>query len=298
MTGMDRTTLHLADGRALYVRTAGPAVGDVLVFCHGTPQSGGLARRTQQAALDRGRRVGAWSRPGYSTSSAQPGRTVASFADDAREVLDQLGISSCLVAGWSGGGPHALSLGAGLPDRVRAVAVLAGVAPYAESQGSLDFMAGMGEDNIHEFGAAIEGEQPLRGFLAEVVPVMAVIQRDDVVEAMGTLLPEEDRAWIAGDFGDDLATGFREAVEVGMEGWVDDDLAFVSPWGFELGLIEVPVAIWQGSEDLMVPAAHGPWLVQHVAGARPHLLEAEGHLSVVLGRVGEILDDLVALGRR
>jgi pimeloyl-ACP methyl ester carboxylesterase len=298
MTVMDRTTLHLADGRALDVRTAGPTDSDVLVFCHGTPQSAGLDRVTLQAALDRGLRVVAWSRPGYSTSSGQPGRTVASFADDAREVLDQLGISTCLVAGWSGGGPHALSLGAGLPDRVRAVAVLAGVAPYAESQGSLDFLAGMGEDNIAEFGAAIEGEQPLREFLAEVVPVMAEIQRDDVVEAMGTLLPDEDRAWIAGDFGIDLATGFREAVELGMEGWVDDDLAFVSPWGFELGLIDVPVAIWQGSEDLMVPAAHGPWLVEHVAGARPHLLEGEGHLSVVLGRVGEILDDLVALGRR
>ena len=297
MTAMDRTTLRLADGRVLDLRTAGPAGGDVLVFCHGTPQSGGLDGATLQAAIDRGLRVVAWSRPGYSTSSAQPGRTVASFADDAREVLDQLGVATCIAAGWSGGGPHVLSLAAGLPDRVRGVAVLAGVAPYAESQGSLDWMAGMGEDNILEFGAAMAGEQPLREFLGEVGPVMATIERDDVVEAMATLLPDEDRAWISGDFGVDLARGFREAVEVGIEGWVDDDLAFVAPWGFELGLIQVPVAVWQGSEDLMVPAAHGPWLASHVAGARAHLIDREGHLSVVLGRVGEILDDLVALGR-
>ena len=88
--------------------------------------------------------------------------------DDAAAVLDHLGVDTCLVAGWSGGGPHALAAGALLADRVRGVLCIAGVAPY-DADG-LDFLAGMGEDNIEEFGAALEGEDALRAWLDNVRP--------------------------------------------------------------------------------------------------------------------------------
>jgi len=91
---------------------------------------------------------------------------------------------------------------------------------------------------------------------------------------------------------------FARAVENGVLGWADDDLAFTRYWGFELGAItEVPVSVWQGREDRMVPFSHGIYLADHLPGSRRHLYDDEGHLSLV-GRMGDILDDLLDLAGR
>jgi pimeloyl-ACP methyl ester carboxylesterase len=115
---------------------------------------------------------------------------------------------------------------------------------------------------------------------------------------MQTLLPDVDKAVLTGEFGEDLAASFRESVRTGVEGWLDDELAFTSPWGFGLDEISAPVMIWQGSADLMVPFAHGQWLAARLPGASAHLEEGEGHLSVGLGALGRMLDELVTAGSR
>ena len=94
------------------------------------------------------------------------------------------------------------------------------------------------------------------------------------------------------EFGEDLAGTFREGLREGVEGWLEDDVAFLRPWGFSLDEIDVPVSIWQGSEDLMVPAAHGEWLSAHVPGAHSRIQHGEGHLSVILGCVDPMFDEL------
>ena len=84
------------------------------------------------------------------------------------------------------------------------------------------------------------------------------------------------------------------ALRTGVDGWVDDDLAFVQPWGFELSSITVPTFVWQGQEDLFVPIAHGRWLAEQIPGARAHLPAGEGHISVFLNHLDEVLDELAA----
>jgi pimeloyl-ACP methyl ester carboxylesterase len=210
---------------------------------------------------------------------------------DTRVVLDHIGADRCVVAGWSGGGPHALACAARLDQAVSAL-IIAGVAPY-DAEG-LDWLAGMGEENVTEFGAALEGEERLRAHLDEEREGYADLTVESLIGSMESLLPPVDRALLTDEFGQDMVDGFREALAVGVDGWLEDDMAFALPWGFELTEVSIPTMVWQGSADLMVPYEHGRWLAAHVPGATVHLEEDEGHLSIGVGAMDRMLDELVA----
>jgi pimeloyl-ACP methyl ester carboxylesterase len=283
--------LPLPDGRALQTWISGPEDGTPMVFHHGTPGSAKPARALERAVHAHGLRYIGLARPGYAGSTRKAGRTVADVVEDTAAVLASLGLEECLVGGWSGGGPHALACAARLPQ-VRAALVIAGVGP-AGVQG-LDFLAGMGQDNLDEFGAAFEGEAALRGYLDTQRPALLAATAEGVVESMATLLPDVDRAVLTDEFGADMATSFGDALRTSVDGWLDDDLAFVTGWGFSLDEITAPVLLWQGEQDLMVPFAHGQWLQQHVPGVDAHLLPGEGHLSITVGAIDRMLDGLLA----
>jgi pimeloyl-ACP methyl ester carboxylesterase len=286
------STITLSDGRDLEVEVSGPDGGPVLLFHHGTPGGSVQFRGIADEVHARGHRLVTWSRAGYGASSRRPGRSVADEVADALAVLDHVGGDSCVVGGWSGGGPHALACGALAADRVRGVLCIAGVAPY-DAEG-LTFLDGMGQENLDEFGAALAGEPELRVYLEAARPELMQITGDQVQAQLETLLPPVDRESLPGEFGDFLARQFRQAVSVSIDGWLDDDLAFTRPWGFDLDAIGVPTYVWQGSEDLMVPFAHGEWLAAHLPKAVVHLESGEGHLSVGVGAMGRMLDELLA----
>lgn len=287
------THLELDGGRVLDIDVSGPDGGIPLLFQHGTPGAVTQLRALRQAAESRELRLVTFSRAGYGASTRLPGRRVVDVVADVRTLLDHLGAERCYTAGWSGGGPHAMATAAALPERVIAALVIAGVAP-ADADG-LDFLAGMGEQNIEEFGLARRGEDELRPYLATEAPGLAAADGPGLIHAMSSLLPDVDRAALTDEFGDDLAANFREAVRTGIDGWVDDDLAFVRPWGFDLaGLAAVRTSLWQGDSDLMVPFGHGEWFAAHLpASVQVHLEPGEGHLSLGLGALDRMLDELV-----
>ncbi|HEY6594735.1 MAG TPA: alpha/beta hydrolase [Asanoa sp.] len=287
--------VRMPDGRELEVLVNGPADGLALVMHLGTPSAAVEFEQLTGPAADRGLRTVLWSRPGYGSSTPQPGRSVADVAADAVTILDELGQGRFVTLGWSGGGPHALACAALLPERCAAAATLAGVAPF-EADG-LDWLAGMGPENVEEFGAARSGDDALSGYLGRAASEFAAVTADQVADALGGLVSEVDKAALTGEFADFLAHSFRRAVAAGIAGWRDDDLAFVRPWGFALSGIQVPVSVWQGAEDRMVPYAHGEWLAAQVPDARAHLYPEEGHLSLV-GQLDRVLDDLVGLSAR
>lgn len=272
---------------------SGPAGGVPLVFHHGTPGSAHRFRSMERATASRALRLVTFARPGYGASTRLPGRAVVDVVEDTRAVLEAVGSARCLVAGWSGGGPHALACAALLPEQVAGVLVIAGVAPYGAA--GLDWAAGMGAENVEEFALALEGEPPLRDYLEELrVRHFRDITPDGLVASMRSLLPPVDRAVVTDEFAEDMAASFRDGVGEQVDGWLDDDLAFVRPWGFELADVGVPTFLWQGSEDLMVPFAHGQWLAEHLPGATAHLEQGEGHLSISVGALDRMLDELVA----
>jgi pimeloyl-ACP methyl ester carboxylesterase len=283
--------VKVPDGRQLEVVLTGPEDGQPLVFHYGTPSAPVPYPPMVDAAARRGLRTIFYARPGYGASTPQPGRTVADAAADTAAILDALGAGTFRTLGWSGGGPHALACAALLPDRCRAAASVAGVAPFDAPD--LDWLAGMGTDNVDEFGAAVAGPEELSHFLSTQADILRAVTAAGLSQAMGDLVPDVDRKELTGQFAEFVALSFHAAVASGVAGWRDDDLAFVRDWGFRLDGGGTPVTIWQGGEDRMVPYPHGEWLAAHVPGATARLLPAEGHLSLAVGSFEDILDDLL-----
>jgi pimeloyl-ACP methyl ester carboxylesterase len=280
------------DGRSIDVYLAGPPDGDALLFHVGTPSAPIPYGPAVELMAERGLRYVAFSRAGYGSSTRRPGRSVADVVDDVETVLDHLGADQAWVIGWSGGGPHALACAALLPVRIRAAATIAGVAPYPAE--GLDYLAGMGDENIEEFNAALDGPVALIAFKERNWPIFREVTGNEVAAAFGDLIDDVDRGSLTGEFADWTAASFREALRESYWGWFDDDMAFVKPWGFDLASIRVPVHVWQGRHDRMVPFAHGEWLAAHIPTAVPHLSDEHGHLSLAVESFGRILDELIA----
>jgi len=218
---MEAHERRLPDGRILRHVEAGDPAGPLLLSQHGTPGSGRLYRAEVEAAEGLGARLVAYSRPGYDGSTPDPGRSVADAAADVAALLDALGAERFATYGWSGGGPHALACAALLPDRCAAAATIAGAAP--SDRPDLEFMAGMGEGNIQEFGAALEGRDTLTPMLEEERAGLLGIPAEQVVEAMAPFLSDVDAAALTGDFADHMLGMFRAGLADGVDGWVDDD---------------------------------------------------------------------------
>ncbi len=292
-----KITVQAAGGRQLEALATGPRDGLTVVLHNGTPAGLVACPPVAEAAAALGLRLVLYSRPGYGDSTPDPGRRVADAAADLAAVLDALGTAEFVTVGWSGGGPHALACAARLPGRCLAAATMAGVAPYGADD--LDWVAGMGAENIDEFGAALAGADTLTTFLEPAAREMAALTGPVVAEGLGGLVSAADKAAVTGEFADYLAESFRAAVAGGIAGWRDDDLAFTADWGFTMADAGAgaPVAVWQGDQDMMVPYSHGQWLAAHIPGARAHLLPGEGHLTLVHAS-GAILDDLLGLAGR
>ena len=289
---MDTLTVTTRDGRSLTVYDAGDPDGRPIVFHHGTPMTGTPFEPHVAYARENGLRLVSFDRAGYGDSSRDAGRTVANVAKDVAVIADALGLQRFATWGLSGGGPHALATAAGLPDRVVAVATAASVAP----PGLPDFELtdGMGEGNIVEFGLARQGEESLRPYLERETEGIDDLDVAGLVDSMRTVLSDLDAATLDGGVGAFILECFRTGLARGVDGWLDDDLAFVQPWGFELAAINTPSLVIQGRQDLMVPWSHGEWLAANVPGAEAWLREDEGHLTLFVGLAPGIHDWLAA----
>ncbi len=279
------------DGRALEVVVGGPPDGRPLVFFHGTPGAAGPFDRLIQVGAERGIRHIAYSRPGYSRSDRQPGRTVASCAADVAAIADALGYDRFYCSGGSGGGPHSIACAALIPDRVIAVAAIATPAPVDAQD--FDWAAGMGQENLEEYAAARTGERELQDYLEREAAAVNGATAEELLGVWRELFCESDRRVLSGAYAEHTVRQIERSLATGIWGWLDDDLALMADWGFELDQVAAPVHIWHGAEDQFVPVAHGDWLAGHLPGARAELRPGDGHLSITLSSYGEILDALL-----
>lgn len=288
--------IKLRDGRILEILIGGDANGYPVVMHHGTPGEMNVFADWHSLCLERGARLICASRPGYAESSRLPHRIVAQVAADVEAVLDMLRHEYFVTLGWSGGGPHALACASLLPNRCVAAATLGGIGAYGVDD--LDFLAGMGPENVEEFGAACEGEDVIRRWMNDHASAFREITGEILAEALGGLVPDVDKTVLVGGFADRMAATFRRSLTGGFDGWIDDDLAFTSPWGFDPADIRAPVTVWQGKLDLMVPIAHGQWLLEKIPGSLGRIVNGQGHISLVTSFRQNVLDELLYSGQR
>jgi pimeloyl-ACP methyl ester carboxylesterase len=262
------TDLDLGSGRTLHWYDTGAegAAGRLAVFYHhGTPNIGSPPAPLFPASERLGLRWLGYDRPGYGGSTPRPDRDVASAAGDVARIADELGLDRFAVWGHSGGGPHALACGALLPDRVLAVVSIAGLAPYGAA--GLDWFAGMNTSAAASLRAATEGRAAKEQY-----------------EASAGFDPEvftpADRAALEGTW-----SWFGSVVEPALEndqgGAIDDDLAYVGPWGFDAAQVRAPVLFLHGGQDRMVPSSHSQWLAGSCPSAELRLCPDDGHISVL-----------------
>ena len=268
----------LPDGRILAAAEWGDPNGTPFITIHGTP--GGRISWWQDPDIYRrfGLRRITYDRPGYGDSTRHPGRSVVDAVADVEHLTAALGIDRFLVSGGSGGGPHALALAALLPDRVMRCIANVSVAPF-DAEG-LDWMAGMTEGNVIEFGAAVEGEEAARAVVEPLRERELQHLADGNVNWMGDdyALSEADQAQMRKHFAR-VRAHIANGLAPGADGWIDDLLVFVKPWGFDVASIRVPVLVTYGRSDVLVPAAHGDWLAKHVPGAEVAVDDVAGHMG-------------------
>jgi pimeloyl-ACP methyl ester carboxylesterase len=266
--------------RVLAYDVQGPSDGSVVFLLHGTPGSR-IGPRPRGLELElMGVRLITFDRPGYGGSTRLPRRRVADAAADVAAIADAVGLERFAVVGRSGGGPHALACAALLPDRVTAAASLVGLAPHAED---LDWFADMGEANRREYRTAWEavhadGREALQQRLEHLTAELLRQMGDFVRNQHDPDMPEADRGVLA-DAGirHALSQNFRQALanEQNLQhldgrddpilvGWLDDLLAFSDDWGFDLTEIRVPVLLWHGEQDRLLPAGHAKWLHRQI----------------------------------
>lgn len=273
---MRERDLELSDGRTLRVHDTATGGRLPVLWHHGTPNVG----PPPAPLFDVSERLGVhWvghDRPGYGGSTPQPGRSVGSVAADVAAVADVLGFEHFAVVGHSGGGPHALACAALLPDRVGTVVCIAGLAP--RDAAGLDWYAGMDTSDVASLRAAEAGRQARQA------------HEDAPVAAEDPPLPADERA-LAGPWGWLRSVTGPEA-GAGPDGLIDDDVAFVTGWGFDPAAIAVPVLLLHGADDPVVPSTHSRWLARRCPTADLWIRPGEGHVSV-LETAGTALEWLV-----
>ena len=279
-------TITTKDDRTLDVHEEGDPSGLPVIFHHGTPAAGIPYETHVVLAREQGIRLIGYDRPGYGGSSRAAGRRVADCVADVTEIADALGLERFASWGISGGGPHALACAALCDERLKAVASLAAVAPYGAD--GLDWLEGMGEDNHIEFGKVLAGEEELRAYCEAGADEMIAADPEELVRVLDSLLGPADRAVLTGAFARYMHACDVHGLAAGADGWIDDDFAFVEPWGFDIGDIARPVLLLHGEDDRFVPVSHGHWLAARIPEVDARIDPADGHLTLFERRMREV----------
>jgi pimeloyl-ACP methyl ester carboxylesterase len=244
----------------------------------------------REAAHERDVRLIAVERPGIGASTPHPYASLVDWAADIARLCDALGIGRFAVSGLSGGGPYALACAHEMPDRVVAAAVLGGVAPATGPDAVKGGTSTLTRLMSPLFAYTRAPLDPLMRGLIRVLEPLA----DQAMDLFASMMPPGDRRVFADPavrrmFQEDLLHGSRHH----MQAMFLDAILFGREWGFSLSDIDVPIHMWCGDADNIVPLAHGEHMARRIPNAVLRVRSQEGHLGG-LGASHEIFDALLA----
>jgi pimeloyl-ACP methyl ester carboxylesterase len=292
MTKLNQSVV-LADGRRLGYDEYGPANGKPILYFHGTPSSRKDWRALGNEGLPEklGIRVIAADRPGMGLSSFQKERRIGDWPADAAAMADALEIEKFAVFGYSGGGPYAIACAQKIPHRLTSAVIAAGEGP-ADQPGIYD---GINAQAIQFMVLAREKPLQFRLMWGMVCTLARYAPR--LVARRGgffTGLPEADKIVTREqpELGRALLAAMFESIHGGVRGPQWDAALAVSPWDFPINRISVQVHLWQGECDRNVSPASGHYLARTIPNCHANFLPGEGHISLVVNHLEQILRTL------
>jgi pimeloyl-ACP methyl ester carboxylesterase len=285
----ENLTLRLRDGRALGYAEYGDAGGTPILVFHGSAGCRVQVRVAHGPALTRGVRIIAPDRPGQGLSTRQPGRAIADWPDDVRELADALDITRFAVVGISGGGPYAAACAWRLPGRITCAGIVSGVLPGAGPELATELRR-----RTHGLFNPLLGTPWLMRAVMRLGGVPCRRFSGRIIERLSALAPPKDQAMLCRpEVATALSASLREAFRGGGGGVADELLLLMRPWTVRLEEIQVPVRLWHGEADSMVPVAMGRYLADAIPHCRAEFIAGGGHY-LVFDRIGEILETMTA----
>ncbi|MCX4186234.1 alpha/beta fold hydrolase [Methylophaga sp. OBS4] len=280
--------INLDDGRMLACLELGNASGEAVIYCHGYPGSRLEARLAEQAVKRLGLRLIAPDRPGFGESSFQAGRTIGAWANDIKQLADQLGLERFSILGVSGGGPYTLACAAGIPERINQIALVGALAPLSGMHSTRDMVA------FNRMVLTLGTWYP--ALARRVVGLMARWfrrQPESLFKFMLAGAPEADKK-VIDDPGFKVIwlASVKAALLQGGQGVAWELPLLAQPWDFNLEQVLVPVQIWHGLSDTVVPATMARYLVETLPHNKVHYLQGEGHFSLMVRHLDTVLEDL------
>ena len=291
---MNREKLIQIDaGVVLAFEEYGDANGIPVVFCHGWPSSRTMARLTDEPARELGVRIISPDRPGISGSTLQADRTLSDWPRVVERLLDHLGIDQCRMLAISGGAPYAYATAAVMPDRLRAIAIVAGAPPLAEMTDANGLLP------LYRWMLALYRTQPrlLRTMFHLARPVLSLrppIRLRPLVLKMLLLRPCDAESLRDAAAFEAIFESQRRAWRTSAEGVMTDAQIYAQPWGFAVEDVHVPVRLWHGTQDRAFSVELAEELAKRLPDCKARFIENAGHYSLPIRHMGEILEDLIS----
>ncbi|MFP4476385.1 MAG: alpha/beta fold hydrolase [Desulfatibacillaceae bacterium] len=283
-------TLRTGDGRRLAWIELGPPDGAPLFYFHGFPASRLEGIFTEPYAWELGLRVIAMDRPGMGLADPLPGRRIGDWPGDVERVADELGLGTFAALGVSGGGPYLLACAAKIPHRLLSATTACGLGPPESfsAEGRLAVLRDMLFGLVHRHPEAA-------GPIASISRPLAVRLAPLVHRVTTAVAPAADRRAMRDPrVGLIVTESLAEAFRQGTDGPSRELRLYSNPWDFDLSDIRVPVRLWHGTSDNVVPVSDCRYLEQHLPYCRATYVPGEAHFSLVMNHAREILGEIAA----
>jgi pimeloyl-ACP methyl ester carboxylesterase len=271
----------------------GDANGVPVVFCHGWPSSCTMAQLTDEPARELGIRIISPDRPGISGSSLQHDRKLADWPHIVQGVTDHLGIGEFRMLAISGGAPYAYATAATMPNRVRAIAIVAGAIPMAELEDASGLLP------LYRWMLALYRLRPqlLRRLFCMARPILALrppVRFRPLLLKMLMLRPCDAESLRDAAAFEAIFESQRRAWRGSAEGVMADAHIYAQPWGFSLEDVHVPVRLWHGTQDRAFSVKLTEEVVKRLPNCKARFIENAGHYSLAIRHMRKILSDLIS----